>query len=595
MINRLLIAIAFGAIAMVPSARAVDVGDTIDSATIGFKDIWYLPRTLSEFEGDSATVIVFINNTCPVAQRYMPVVDAMANEFAEKGVQFVGVNVSPAESIKEVAQYAIDYELDFPVVKDFGGNVAKAVGATHTPECVVLDAEGTIRYRGKIDDQYRLGGVAPEAKNHHLKDAITAVLAGGTVATTTTPVDGCDITFASALDGDDSLTFAEHVAPIVYAKCTECHREGTEAPFALISHRDVASRADMIAEVVSEGRMPPWFALPDHGDFANDRSLTSDERETLIRWAKSGKARGDADKMPAVPEFPDPEWIIGEPDLIITASAPFEVPETGYVDYQYVVLPYQFPHHTWVQGIEIKPSNNAIVHHANLIYLEGGSNYNEKRSFLTGRVPGGSPAIMDPGHAMLLPKDSALMLQIHYVTTGKPESDQISVGLRYADGKIDKNVRRRRVEDNKFAIEPGAVMHRSYAEEVIDEEADMLALFSHMHLRGRDMTFVAEYPDGKEETLLVIPNYSFDWQLAYRYGKGQKTLPKGTKVKVTAHFDNSEFNPFNPDAEDTVKYGPQTYHEMMIGYVYYTVADEHLNLMIDGETGKAIGPAESDD
>jgi hypothetical protein len=180
-----------------------------------------------------------------------------------------------------------------------------------------------------------------------------------------------------------------------------------------------------------------------------------------------------------------------------------------------------------------------------------------------------------------------LVLQVHYVTTGKPETDQIGVGIRFAEGTVNKRVRYKIIEDKKFAITPGDSMYKSVASKTLEADATALGLFSHMHLRGRDMTFVAKYPDGKEETLLTLPNYSFDWQLSYLYPPDTKQIPKDTTVEVTAHFDNSPFNPFNPDPAVEVTNGPQTHEEMMIGYFFYTLNDEKLSLVADGDTGMA--------
>jgi len=237
-----------------------------------------------------------------------------------------------------------------------------------------------------------------------------------------------------------------------------------------------------------------------------------------------------------------------------------------------------------MQGIQILPENPWTVHHCNMLYFIPGDGY-KKSNFITGTVPGGSPMILNDDLAFLIPKKAQLLLQIHYVATGKPEQCQINVGFRYARGTVQKRLRHTLLEDNHFAIPPGAPAYPVGAAYVLDHDAVGIGLFVHMHLRGRDMAFKAQYPDGKSETLLVVPNYSFDWQIPYVWEPGKKVFPKGTRLECLAHYDNSTFNPYNPDPKATVKDGLQTRDEMLNGFVFYADAKEQLNLQIDPKTG----------
>jgi hypothetical protein len=249
------------------------------------------------------------------------------------------------------------------------------------------------------------------------------------------------------------------------------------------------------------------------------------------------------------------------------------------------MLPYGFPHDTWLQGIQILPDNPRVVHHCNMAYVLGGDL--KKSNFITGTVPGGEPMALDTGVAFLVPKGATLLLQIHYVSTGKAEKCRIAVGFKYASGVVHKQLRHYLLADYRFAIPPGAPAHRVTASKVLDRDALGVGLFSHMHLRGKDMTFLAHLPDGKTETLLVVPNYSFNWQMPYRWEPGAKRLPKGTRLECVAHYDNSPFNPYNPDPTATVRDGQQTHQEMMNGFVFFVDAGEDLRLDVDGKAGKA--------
>jgi hypothetical protein len=583
------------AVFCVSAARAADkevkIGASIGNLT--FKDIHFLPRSLDDFGAKKAYVIVFTNTTCPLAQQYFPTLKALEKEFRDKGVQFLCVNVGAEDSILNMASQALKFDVAYPFVKDFDLDCVRVLGVKRTPEVVVLDEQRNLRYRGRIDDQHRLGGARPMATRHDLKEALVDILAGREVAVKETPVDGCLITRPVAGKPDAPVTFTEHVAPILQKHCQVCHRPDSPAPFSLITYKQVSSKADMIKEVVSEGRMPPWYASPDHGRFVNKRELTANERDTILAWIDSGTPMGNEAKLPKpLPEKTEGKWQIGKPDLVLTALETHKLPASGDVAYKYTVLPYVFAEETWVQGVQILPDNPRVVHHCNMAYFSPAEGI-KKSNFITGTVPGGEPMTLSNGVAFRIPKGTSLALQIHYVTTGKEEKCRISVGIRYARGIVQKRLYHKLLVDYKFAIPPGAPAHPVSASEILERDAVGLGMFCHMHVRGKDMTFKAHYPDGKTETLLVIPNYSFDWQIPYVLEPGKLRLPKGTRVECIAHYDNSPFNPFNPDPEDTVRDGPQTYNEMLNGFFFYTDANEKLNLDIDPKNGRVVTKAES--
>ncbi|HRI87455.1 MAG TPA: redoxin domain-containing protein [Candidatus Hydrogenedentes bacterium] len=585
---RAIVCLLLASAILTPGAFAgVEVGTK--AAKFEFKDIRYVTRTLKDLGEAKAYVLVFSSTTCPVAQRYLPKINELNKTYAGKNVVFALVNAAADDSIQQMAYHAIEYKIDVPVVKDIDGGVCMALGATRTPEAVVLDADGVIRYRGRIDDQFRVSGASPNVGREDLALAIDAVLDGKSVEIPETPVEGCEITFAEVPAPSREITYAQDIVPILQKSCMPCHRDGAEAPFSLSNYDQTASKASAIAEAVNDGRMPPWYAHPDFGTWANAWTLTPDEKRTILQWEASGRPMGDIAKAPAPPTYPDTEWIIGEPDLVLTEEKTFALPAQGVIDYEYVTLPYMFPEDTWVQGIQIKPSNPRVVHHANVVYTIPPAGYKEDSNFLTGRVPGGSPAMLTDGVAFLIPKGAVLTIQVHYVTTGKPESNQMTVGLRYAKEVVKKRARHKVLSARGFTIPPGEASQPVGATKTIENDATAIALFVHMHLRGKNTKFYAHYPDGKNETLLVIPNYSFGWQMPYVFNpETAKKLPAGTKIECASQFDNSAFNPFNPDPTATVEYGPQTFHEMMDGYIFYVEDDENLNIEVDPKTGQAI-------
>jgi hypothetical protein len=337
--------------------------------------------------------------------------------------------------------------------------------------------------------------------------------------------------------------------------------------------------------------MPPWSADPKYGHFLNAPGMTADERAKVVAWVKADCPAGDPARGPAPLVFADTQWRIGEPDLKITMRAPDKIPAEGFIPYKYVVLPYLFKEDTYVTAIEILPHNRKVVHHCSMAYvnplkLKGGFD-----TFVTGHVPGGQPMDLRPRDpsapqvAFKIPGGSWLVLQIHYVTTGKEEQSLISVGLRYPKKGVDKVSHHLLLDPRKIAIPPGDPMWMLSAAQTIPGRVTLLGMFAHLHVRGRDMTFIAEYADGRRETLLQIPNYNFDWQMAYEC---RNRLPAATKIEAIAHFDNSRFNVYNPDPNRTVPYGDQTFDEMFNAFVFWTNDDENLKLKIDPKTGQVV-------
>jgi thiol-disulfide isomerase/thioredoxin len=552
-----------------------------------FKDIRYLTRSLKDLGEKKAIVLVFTNTTCPLAQKYWPKLKRLDEQYRKEGVQFVSVNVSGDDEIQEIAQQGIDFGIEFPLVKDMDNACVKATGVKRTPEVVVLDAKRKLRYRGRIDDQVRTGGTRPDVQSDDLKQAIDDLLAGREIVTPETTVDGCKITIAESSPlPKESVTFYEQVAPLLQKHCQECHHSGGQAPFALVTLEEVSSHAEMIAEVALDRRMPPWYASRQH-KFANERGLSAAERERLSHWVRGGLRAGDAAKAPPPLKFNDTKWEIGEPDLVTTSLETHSLPADGFVDYKYIVLPHIFLQDTWISAAEILPSNPRVVHHCNMAYLTLGQNF-DAGNFITGRVPGGTAFRLDDGVALCIPAGSVVGLQIHYTTTGKPETNGMQVGFRFPRGPIHKQVHHVQATTNRFAIPPGASAHAVSATRTLPVNASGIGMFAHMHLRGKDMTFIAHPPTGPSETLLSIPTYHYGWQQNYRWEPGTKKFPKGTKIEAIAHFDNSPFNPFNPDATATVRHGPQTVQEMMFGFFFYTNDDEELNLKVDAKTGNVV-------
>ena len=449
-----------------PATEPAAIGSKVPNLT--FKDIRYLTRSLDDFPKAKAFALVFVDSGCPLAERYLPTLEKIDSAYRDKGVVLLAVDSGPTDSIPAVAALAVRHDCSFPFVKDFDAACARALGVTRTPECVVLDAERKLRYRGRIDDEYRLTGGRAAATKHELRDAIDAVLAGKGPTVTSTPVDGCPITRAEPVV-QKGVTFARDVVPILKARCQECHRSGAVGPFSLQTYQQSKAKAATVAEVIADGRMPPWHAAPEF-DFANRRSLSDEEKATLLAWLQSpDHPRGDDRDAPA-PLPPAEGWRIGNPDLVISVPE-HKLPASGDVPYQYSLLPTFFLHETWVQGIEIKADNPRVMHHCNMAYFRPGEKFGAG-NFVTGQVPGGEAMTLSDGIGFKIPAGSVLGLQIHFVTTGKPERCKISVGFRYPRHPVDKQIQHLLMVTTRYAIPPFAPAYPLRASRQLPCDAD---------------------------------------------------------------------------------------------------------------------------
>jgi len=405
------------------------------------------------------------------------------------------------------------------------------------------------------------------------------------------------IRFASPLRAYEPVTFSKQIAPLLQKNCQNCHRPGEAAPMSLLDYQSARPYAKSIKKVVSEKAMPPWYADPNHGEFSNDRRLKQEEIDLFAKWVDAGAPEGDPADLPKPLEFLE-GWNIGKPDFVLTLPKPITVPEKGIIPYHNIALA-EFPEDRWVEKIEIRPQNRNIAHHINMFVkkpsarevskeevAKGGKKKEALGDFVTGYVPGGIVTEFPEGNAIFFPKGTRVTLQLHYVTSGKEESDQTSVGFVFARKPIEKEIRIALISNYFFAIPPGEPNYEVRANWKYTDDVSLIGTMVHMHLRGKDYNFVAHYPDGHDDVLMGVPKYDFNWQLGYHF-KNQPHLPAGTTLEGVAHMDNSPGNKFNPDPTATVKYGPQTADEMIMGFVFYTKDGEDLR----STTGKInLGP-----
>jgi peroxiredoxin len=534
-------------------------------------------HALSDYQDSELVVIAFLGTECPLAKLYGVRLAELAEDYEPKGVQFLGVNANVQDSITEIAAYARVHSIDFPILKDVGNKLADTLGAIRTPEVFVLDATRVVRYRGRVDDQYGVGYARDRPQQNHLKAALDELLAGKEVVTPETKSVGCHIGRIREPDEHTPVTYSNQVARILQNRCVECHRDGDIAPFSLTDYDEVAGWAQMIEEVVREGRMPPWHASDEFGAFENDRQLTEAEKSSIYAWVKAGAPKGYSK------DLPEPQtWLTGwqlarEPDFIAPITEkPFRVQAEGQLRYQWFQIDPGFEEDKWVSAVEIQPGNRAVVHH---VLMFAGTEEDIGRHFRGGAagydgifVPGQRVRPYPDGAARRIAAGSQLIFQVHYTPNGSEQFDQSRVGLLFVDSKeVEYEVRTASAVNSDLRIPAHAANFRvESASSRLPANARLLSLTPHMHLRGKSFLIEAVLPSGEPETLLEVPRYDFNWQTAYRLAE-PKTLPEGTRLHCVAHFDNSADNLNNPDHTKAVGWGEQTWDEMMIGYFDYLV------------------------
>jgi peroxiredoxin len=536
-------------------------------------------RSLADFANRKALVIAFLGCECPLAKLYGPRLVELAKEYEAKGVAFVGINSNQQDSATDIGHYAKAHGISFPILKDVGNTLADQLGALRTPEVFVLDAERVVRYWGRVDDQYGIGFVRPKPEARDLAAALDDLLAGKAVRTPKTEVEGCHIGRVHKGRQSGEITYAKHVAPVLQKHCIVCHREGQIAPFALTTYDDVVGWTATIEEVVRQGRMPPWHADPKYGKFSNDARLSDADKKIILDWIENGAPEGDSKDLPQPISFPE-GWRIPKPDVVIQMPKPFRVPAQGDVPYQFIVVDSGFIEDKWIQASEVKPSCRSVVHHILVFVQPPGAGVDEYGGFAANWVAAmapGSPALIYPeGTAKLVPAGSRFVFQIHYTPDGSEKEDQSCLGLVFADPKsVRKEVSTQMAAYERFEIPPHHPNYKIEASRRLRNDSILLEMLPHTHVRGKAFRYEAVYPDGKREILLDLPRYDFNWQNRYLLAE-PKLLPKGTTIHCTAYYDNSKNNRSNPDPDSAVRWGDQTWEEMMIGYFSIMRADEDL-------------------
>ena len=393
-------------------------------------------------------------------------------------------------------------------------------------------------------------------------------------------------------------TFTKDVAPILFKNCTQCHRPGEIAPMSLLTYEDARPYAQAMKDEIGEGHMPPWHADAPAGTFENERRLTDAEKKTIFDWVDGGAPKGSDKDLPKVPVYPD-GWQMGKPDLILEMAEAFKVPAEGTIAYQYFYIPTNFTEAKYVQSIEARPGDRAVVHHVLINYMAKpdmtrtgvfrpnaelqrpvrpvlGENMPRREQGMPARLigtyaPGTQPQVFRPGTALRLEPGGVIELQMHYTTAGKPTTDRTKIGLIFSKDPAPREIRAAAFFNTTLTLPAGSPNTTVPMDAEFLQDATVYGLLPHTHLRGKAWDYKLVLPDGTSKTLLSVPMYDFNWQTYYMF-KEPVQVPKGAKIVSTAIYDNSSANKSNPDPKVDVKWGDQTWEEMQYTGILFSPA-----------------------
>jgi hypothetical protein len=527
---------------------------------------------------DAKAVVLTMHGVgCPIVAEMAPELKALQAKYAEQGVEFMMVNSTLGATREAIAADAEKLGVAMPIVQDDMQFVGEQLGASRSGEVYVVDPKTwKVAYRGPLNANFAEGG-----SNASAAAAIDAVMKGEAKTQTVAEAKGCGIDMPGlapqAKASFQKISYSETIAPILEEKCVACHQQGGIAPFAMDNYELVKGFAPMMREAIRTDRMPPWDADPHVGKFKDDKGLTPDQAKTLVRWIEAGAPRGEgADPLAAVKRVA-PEWPLGKPDLIVDIPA-YTIPASGYVDYQYPTTPNPLTEGKWLKAATAKVSQRQGVHHILSGIIAEGETRRGMQAW-GGSVGGytvGMESVEAPkGIGSWIPAGGEFAYQMHYTPFGKEAVSAEQIGLYfYKDGeKPDLMMRENPLVDQFIELPPNDGNHKEVAYFLFPQDAVLHTAVVHAHYRGTYSKLEVISPDGKRETILNVPFYDFNWQRMYEFEK-PIDIKAGSKVVATYIYDNSKRNPANPNPEEKVVWGDQSFEEMFYTSLRYRWKDE---------------------
>jgi len=511
-----------------------------------------------------AVVLMAHDNECAATAGAVADLEHTKETFADRGVEFLMINVD--DSRQSVAAQIKQTGTSIPVLVDEMQLVGPSLQLQRAGEVLVIDPKGwKVAYRGPL---------ARKSGNALLTGALDAVLAGKPVKSSKVAAKGCALKVGTQQrnQAGKNISYAQQIAPLLADNCVTCHRTGGIGPFPMSSHAIVQGFSPMIREVILTRRMPPWHADPHVGTFEGARSLTKEQAQTLVHWIEAGSPRGDGPDPLAALNKQWPEWVFGEPDLVVKVPA-YDVPATGTVDYQRYTIPNNTGRDIWIRASDTLPGDRSVVHHV-LVGVYDPKLPDRERAVrassgeLGAYVPGNGPVMYPEGTGVLVPKDCSFAFQLHYTTSGKASRDETRVGFYFSKEPPQYEFKTAVMFKPTIKIPANTKAYTDSTTYEFPREVIVYSLTPHAHYRGSASNFVARYPDGREELLLSVPKYDFNWQTTYSLVTPLR-IPAGTRIVHSTTYDNSAQNPANPDPNRVVPWGEQSWDEMLYGVVHY--------------------------
>jgi hypothetical protein len=518
------------------------------------------------YHSDAKAVVLLTHAaSCPSSLASVKSIQSLQARYGDD-VRFYMLNSNLGDDRAALAKEAKEMATNIPILVDDTQLVGESLDIQRSGETIVIDpATWNVRYRG------------PAARSDQLASAIDATLAGTTFEYQAEASQGCEVEMPYRDHSELTVTYADDIGPLLRDNCVTCHRPGGMGPFAMTDYNMVRGFSLMIREVIRTKRMPPWHADPHYGEWANDRSLTVQERQDLVHWIEAGAPRGEGDDPLLADDRVWPEWRLGEPDMVINIPAT-EVPATGVVDYQYLLVENPFEEDVWIAATEYLPGDLQALHHvvSSIGYVNPDPEAKQKFmpiSGMGGYAPGSDTGRLPDGSGIFLPAKAKFMFQMHYTSYGKATVDETKVGLWLHKSKPKYTMKGKFVMNTDIRIPPNTKRHTETKTWTLEEDVLMYSMMPHSHFRGIASDFKVIYPDGREDMVLSVPNYDFNWQTDY-YFETPLVLPAGTKIVHSTTWDNSSQNPANPDPSIEVTWGEQSWEEMLFALLQYRILEE---------------------
>jgi peroxiredoxin len=566
------------------SVTEVKIPDRVDN----FRLTDHASRSYELYRMKRAPAIVVVSHRTGSAHlaAAAPTLKKMQADYAARGVKFFLMDSSPEQARDALAKELASLGLDIPVLMDDTQLVGESLGVSRLAEAFVIEPKTwKVVYSGPIDNRFAGKSPKPKAKAKpgYLAAALDAVLAGQPVAAQTVALDTPGLSFPNRDRKADfvNISYTDQVAPILEKNCVACHSVGGIGPFAMNSYDMVKGFAPMIRESLRTDRMPPYNADPHVGTFGGSMNMDNRDIQTIVHWIEAGAPRGGGEDPLKIHAKPAPEWELGEPDLVITLPS-YKVPASGVVDYQNPVVANPLTEGRWLRAATVKPSDRQAVHH---LLSNGVGGYAVGAETTT--YPKGLGSWVAPGQQF--------RFQMHYTPYGKETVETTRVGLYfYPKDQPPQLMRRSTVVLNAgIEIPPNAAAHEEVAYITFPHDATLFTVFPHAHYRGKSMAVSMQRPGEKEELIVSLPNYDFNWQRGYDFAT-PINLPAGSRVITRYVYDNSADNPANPDPSIKVTWGEQSWEEMQytaLGFRWNdeTVASQKPEYMADLNASRTLG------